>query len=137
MSGKINGRRYLLKFKDIYILIPERIALCFWGKHIKIKGLSTISVLNGESMKPADGIGIGRNNLLVCHKSIGFGVETINVSIYEHDYIFDTKEGVEKKKFHTAPLNIGKYCWIGSNVIILKGTILGGRCVVGAGTILS
>lgn len=37
----------------------------------------------------------------------------------------------------TSPIYIGKNCFIGCNVIILKGTVLGNGCVVGAGAVIS
>lgn len=137
-AGKINCGKYLLKYKDVYINSSKNSSMSL-GNYIKINDLSTISVLNEGSMIIADGVGIGHNNSIVCHNSIKIGTGTIlgpNVSIYDHDHIYDGKEGVEKKQFHTAPVSIGENCWIGSNVVILKGTTIGDRCVIGAGTIL-
>ena len=36
----------------------------------------------------------------------------------------------------TAPVIIGKNCWIGAGTIILKGSQIGDNCVVGAGCVL-
>lgn len=35
-----------------------------------------------------------------------------------------------------APVNIGRHCWIGSNVIILKGVSIGDNSVIGAGCVI-
>ena len=34
-------------------------------------------------------------------------------------------------------IHIGRNCFIGCNTIILKGTVLGDNCVVGAGAVVS
>ena len=38
--------------------------------------------------------------------------------------------------YNTGKLKIGKNCWIGANTVILRGTVLGDNCVVGAGSVL-
>ena len=42
-----------------------------------------------------------------------------------------------KDKIGTKPISIGKNCFIGCNALILKGTVLGDNCVVGAGAVVS
>lgn len=37
----------------------------------------------------------------------------------------------------TAPIKIGKFCWIGMNAVILPGVELGDFTIVGAGTVVS
>lgn len=44
--------------------------------------------------------------------------------------------------FNSQPISIGEVyignnCWIGSNVVILKGTYIGDNCVIGAGAVIS
>ena len=36
----------------------------------------------------------------------------------------------------TAPIIIGKNCWIGAGAIILKGSKIGNNCTVGAGAVI-
>lgn len=43
----------------------------------------------------------------------------------------------DKDKIGTAPVKIGKNCFIGCNVLILKGSEIGDNCVVGAGAVVS
>lgn len=42
-----------------------------------------------------------------------------------------------KSDFKAATITIGKNCWIGTNVVILKGTTIGDNCVIGAGCVVS
>ena len=32
-------------------------------------------------------------------------------------------------------ITIGKDCWLGANVTVLPGVTIGGRCVIGAGSV--
>ena len=45
--------------------------------------------------------------------------------------------GYEFEKPKTKPVIIGNDNWIGKNTTLLKGTVIGNRCIVGYGTILS
>lgn len=46
-------------------------------------------------------------------------------------------KGGDSNLVPSNPIHIGKNCFIGCNSIILKGTVLGDNCVVGAGAIVS
>ena len=54
----------------------------------------------------------------------------------ENEYRLYSKEKIEHKKFNTSPIKIGNNCWLGSNVIVLKGVEIGNNCVIGAGCII-
>ncbi|WP_455266069.1 DapH/DapD/GlmU-related protein [Phascolarctobacterium sp.] len=34
-------------------------------------------------------------------------------------------------------MHIGSHCWVGSNVVILKGVTIGDNCVIGAGCVIT
>ncbi|WP_437920239.1 acyltransferase [Sphingobacterium sp. LRF_L2] len=60
-----------------------------------------------------------------------------NVKIYDHNHRYDDKSMLLKKQGYTsAPIKIGKNCWVGSNVVILKGVNIGDNCVIGAGCVV-
>ena len=40
-------------------------------------------------------------------------------------------------KYSLKPVKIGDNCWIGSNVVILPGTIIGSNSIIGAGSVIS
>jgi len=57
------------------------------------------------------------------------------VKIFDNNHKHTIKNGVSCK-LNTAPVTIQDNCWIGSNVIILKGSNIGKNCVIGAGCII-
>lgn len=57
------------------------------------------------------------------------------VKIFDNDHIYSPENGVTTK-LKTAPVRIGNHCWIASDVIILRGTTIGDKCVIGAGCIV-
>ena len=56
---------------------------------------------------------------------------------YKHNYIACFSADSNKEAFVSAPIIIGKNCWIGAHTVILRGTEIGDNCVVGAGCVLS
>ena len=69
------------------------------------------------------------------HTSIGG-----NVKIFDHDFHpIDPMERLEHPNsgMKTRPVDIGENVFIGTNVIILKGTKIGNNCVVGAGAVVA
>lgn len=60
-----------------------------------------------------------------------------NVKMYDHNHIFvDKNTPISEQGFNTDPIKIGKNCWIGSNVTILKGVQVGDNCVIGANCLI-
>lgn len=58
-----------------------------------------------------------------------------SVTIVDHDHnLENTKSIMDVGK--KEPIHIGKRCWIGANVTILKGVTLEDDCVVGAGSVV-
>lgn len=72
--------------------------------------------------------------------SISVGEGTIfgeNVRLYDHNHIYLNSDiPIKQQGYTSAPINIGKHCWIGSNVTILKGVTIGDNCVIGAGCVI-
>lgn len=77
---------------------------------------------------------INSNESIMIGKNSIFGE---NVKIYDHNHIFNFKDRTIKTQgYKNGKIKIGENCWIGSNVIILKGTIIGNNCVIGAGCVI-
>lgn len=80
---------------------------------------------------------------IYARKSITIGENTHiggNTKILDNDFHpleIEARNKDIKEKISTRPIVIGKNCFIGCNSLILKGTILGDGCVVGAGAVVS
>lgn len=63
-----------------------------------------------------------------------------NVKILDNDFHPVDPEARlidDKEQIGTVPVQIGNNCFIGCNVLILKGSKIGDNCVVGAGAVVS
>lgn len=92
---------------------------------------------DGGKVEIKDGCFFNNNCSINSMTSITIGENTIfgeNVKIYDHDHIFDESTGVNKSQFKCSPISIGKNCWIGSNVIILKGVDICDNVLIAAGS---
>ena len=60
-----------------------------------------------------------------------------NVKIYDHNHCYqDRSQSISKQGFSTAAIQIGRNCWIGSQVTILKGVTIGDNSIIGAGVVV-
>lgn len=60
-----------------------------------------------------------------------------NVKIYDHNHRFNNLNiPIKDQGYSVGSVEIGKHCWIGSNVTILKGAKIGDNCVIGAGSVI-
>lgn len=108
------------------------------GNGVSIGESVCISALNGGEINIGNYVGIGSNSRIISHKEITIGEKTIiapNVYIYDHDHEFGNN-GTERKKFKASAIRIGKNTWIAINNVILRGTQIGDRCVIGAGCVV-
>ena len=75
----------------------------------------------------AESVTIGRNVLIAS-----------NVLITDSDHVVEPG-GVpvtKSSKLVTRPVRIGNNCWLGQNVVVLKGVTIGDDCIIGANSVV-
>lgn len=112
-----------------------------WGKGFHMRKGFQATVENGGSIVLGDNVFFNNGCGLHARKSITIGDETIfgeNVHVYDHNHRFaDPTLAIKDQGYSEAPVTIGRHCWIGSNVTILKGATIGDNTVIGAGCVIS
>jgi len=128
-SFKIGNYASLYIHPSASLLIGDNINLKNYlnfvvGKNAKVILENNIFMNNYCSINAIERIEIGENTLF------GEGVK-----LYDHNHEYNG-EVVEHHKFTSSPIKIGKNCWLGSNVTVLKGVTIGNNCVIGAGCLI-
>lgn len=103
----------------------------------------------GAVIEIGDNVGIS-GATIYARKGIYIGENTCiggNCKILDNDFhpidmedrmkLLNDVHGGDSNLIPSKEINIGKNCFLGCNSIILKGTILGDGCVVGAGAVVA
>jgi len=142
-----------LTLKGVPVIFNKRGATLEIGDNVTVKSsfLSNLVGLYSRTIivtRTADAsIRIGNNvgisgATIYARKSITIGDNTLiggNSKILDNDFHpveIEARNMDDKQKIGTKPVVIGKNCFIGCNSLILKGTVLGDGCVVGAGAVV-
>lgn len=107
------------------------------GTNVICRNFENFHVSSGKLILH-DGVFINNSCSFNCMERIEIGAGTMmgeGVRFYDHDHIY-TAEKIEKWQWTTAPIRVGRDCWIGSNVTILKGVTIGDNTIIGAGCLI-
>lgn len=129
INGMVNVRFFAnIKIKEGLLSLGDQVATYPGGK---------FSAVYGGKLTIGSRCFFNCNNLIVCRNSINIGEHCLfgpNVVIYDHDHCFGMN-GIEEG-YKVGSVEIGKNCWIGAGVTILRDTQIGDGCVIGAGTVV-
>lgn len=109
------------------------------GNHVNIRAHAKISAKREGCLIICNGVSLNYNSIICAYNMITIGENTIigpNVCIYDQDHDYSCVGGLKRDRYKTEPIKIGKNVWIGSNVVILRGTTIGDNAVIGAGTVV-
>lgn len=113
----------------------------FFGKNFQFR--KNLSIIIDKNARISIGDNCFFNNYcsLAAKNKISIGQGTIfgeNVKIYDHNHRFNKLDiPIKEQGYSIGNVEIGKHCWIGSNVTILKGAKIGNNCVIGAGCVIN
>jgi acetyltransferase-like isoleucine patch superfamily enzyme len=55
----------------------------------------------------------------------------------DHDHAIDPRFPISTQRGEMAEISVGEDCWIGANLVVLKGVTIGDGAVVGAGAVIT
>lgn len=98
-----------------------------------------ISVLKGARLSCGDGFLLNADSKISCYESITIG-DGVHISwegqIYDTDFHYIiSNDGIVKRR--NKSILIGNDAWIGHNVTICKGAVIGDGCIVAAHSLLN
>lgn len=143
-----------LSLKGVPVIFNKKGATISIGKNVVVKssflsnlvGLYQRTIIVTRTAEAVINIGdnVGMSGVTIyARKQVEIGENTCiggNTKILDNDFHpieIEARNADVKEQIGTKPIIIGKNCFIGCNVLILKGTVLGDGCVVGAGAVVS
>lgn len=135
------GKNLKLGINDHITLYPK-IKNFFLGDNVSFRNYIHIIVQDGAFLEIKDKVFLNNQCSITCVEKISIGENTLfgeNVKLYDHNHFYKRTENnlqISHSEFTTAPISIGKNCWLGSNVVVLKGVEIGDNCIIGAGCVI-
>ena len=139
-------------FRGFTVVYAFKGSCIYWGRRIIVNShsLSNLAGMHQRSIIVARDGGVVRigddvalsGTTVYALNSIEIGDRTLigdNTIIMDNDFHpldVIARQMCNRQAIRRKPVVIGKDCFIGMNTIICKGTVLGDRCIVGAGSVV-
>ena len=112
------------------------------GENVSFRDYNHMTVQDKAKLTIESNVFFNNHCSITCLESISIGENTLfgeNVKLYVHNHSYERNDkGLQifHSEFNTAPISIGKNCWLGSNVVVLKGVTIGNNCIIGTGVLV-
>ena len=114
----------------------------FWSNLLGLYQRTIIIAKRGGKIRIGNNVGISGSTVYAWNEIV-IGDDTLigaNCKIIDSDlHPIDPEERLSSNTdaVKTAPISIGRNCFIGCNCLILKGVTIGDNCVIGAGSVVT
>ncbi|WP_114938497.1 acyltransferase [Mucilaginibacter endophyticus] len=111
------------------------------GDNVIFKEFCSVLVFSKAKLTIGNNIFFNNYCSINCLDQITIGDNTIigeSVKMYDHNHAYEKSPIVKThpSEYTLGAITIGKDCWIGSNVTILKGVTIGDNVIIGANCLI-
>lgn len=104
------------------------------------RGVTLLATNDDAKIRIGQRCYVNRATMIDASESIEIGGQTMVgpfCYITDHDHTFGADQAPGETALVSAPVVIGKRCWLGAHVSVLKGVSIGDGTVVGAGSVVT
>ena len=128
-KGFSSGRDLSLNFNNAKVVFGENLTL---RKRCSV-------LVHGGNLTIGNNVFFNDQCSIACLYDILIGDDCLfgeNIKIYDHNHNFREDALIRTSGFTYKKVIIGNNCWIGSNVCILAGSVIGDDSVIGANAVV-
>ena len=161
LRKKAEGYKFVYLRKELKVLNPERIEMpdsvsfeifpyvnfdrsrskILLAENVAVRGRISFLSYNNAVISIGCNTFFNQNCSINSMARVQIGEDCLfgeNVKIYDHNHQYRNRPDLIKNQGYSAgEVIIGNNCWIGSDVIILKGAKIGNNCVIGAKSLVN
>lgn len=116
-------------------------ATAVFGDGVLFRRFCTVWLGPAGRLTLGDRVFLNTGCSLTCRGRVTVGADTLfgeGVRVYDHNHKFrDPDVPVADQGYTIGEVRVGRNCWLGSGVILLKGADIGDHCVIGAGCVVA
>lgn len=111
------------------------------GESVLVRRFCSVWLGPSGELTLGDRVFLNNGCSIACRGRVTVGADTLfgeGVRVYDHNHKFrDPDTPIRDQGYTVGEVRVGRNCWVGSGVILLKGADIGDHCVIGAGCVVS